>query len=68
MNREWKMSEFINWIKAAIGVDLSHFAIWLKETIGLELGELLLGGVAMLMAVELVVRLRKKSKKKKPIF
>lgn len=62
------MSEFLKWIKAAIGVDLTHFAGWLSKTTGLEVNELLLGGVVMLLAAELVIVQRKKLKKKKHLF
>ncbi len=61
------MSEFINWLKAATGIDLSHFANWLKATIGLELSDLFLLGILLLLATELIILVIRKSKKEKGI-
>jgi LPXTG-motif cell wall-anchored protein len=62
------MSEIINWIKAEIGIDLTHFGIWLKETLGLELNELLLVGITILLTAELVFYVKRKKKKSKALY
>ena len=61
------MSEFINWLKSATGIDLSHIDNWLKATIGFELSDLLLVGIALLLAIELIIIVMRKSKKEKGI-
>ncbi len=61
------MSDFINWLKTATGIDLSHFANWLKVTIGLELSELLLLGISLLLATEFIILVIRRSKKEKGI-
>ncbi len=62
------MSEFINWLKEATGIDLSHFANWLKATIGLELSELLLVGISLLLAAEFIIIVMRRSKKEKGVL
>ncbi len=62
------MSDFINWFKTTTGIDLSHFAIWLKATTGLELSELFLVGVLLLMAIELIILVMRRSRKAKGIL
>ena len=62
------MSEILNWIEAAIGIDLTHFSEWLKKTLGLEASELFLGGIAVLLAVELVIHVKKRTSKRKRIY
>ncbi len=62
------MSDFINWLKTTIGVDLNPFAKWLKETVGLELSELFLAGILLLMAMELIILVMRRSRKAKGIL
>jgi hypothetical protein len=62
------MSEFINWLKEATGIDLSHFANWLKTTIGLELSDLFLIGILLLMAIELLILVMRRSRKAKGVL
>jgi hypothetical protein len=61
------MSEFINWLKAVTGIDLSHFEKWLKAAIGLELSDLLQVGIALLLVIELIIIVKRRCKKEKGI-
>ncbi|MFC2168173.1 hypothetical protein ACFLRW_04240 [Acidobacteriota bacterium] len=61
------MSEFINWLKETLGLDLSNFANWVRETIGIKVSEFFLVVVALLFAVELVIIILRRSKKEKGI-
>ncbi|MFC2160151.1 hypothetical protein ACFLRX_00700 [Acidobacteriota bacterium] len=51
------MSEFINRIKVAIGIDFSHFANRMKAAIGLELSELLLGGISLILVAQFIIHI-----------